>query len=289
MPHGREETADRIPGAPRRSFPGFPDPRARGPHLPDIELRLQKHPARGRPLRSKGHARLHLHPHRQPHDRCSGAAPGRDPQRHGRDLHGLGHVGYLLRRGGDHGGGAEHRLGVEPLRRDPCALREHFEALRDRGALRRFGRPQGGCGRDRRQDPPALHREHRQPQVQRGRLQGPRRGRPPAPDPLRRGQHRLAPADLQPLRPRLRHRGLLAHQDHRRPWQLDRRGRGGGGRIRLGRLREVPRDHRPRPELPRPQLLGGALLARRDPLHGLLREAAHGLDARHRRGPGADE
>ena len=92
------------------------------------------------------------------------------------------------------------------------------------------------------------------PQEQRRRLRGDCGGRPRRRHTVRRRQHRVA-VHLPALRPRRRHRRLLADEVHRRPRHVDRRGDRRLRAVRLGE-RAVPRVHRAGPVVPRARLLG---------------------------------
>ena len=151
------------------------------------------------------------------------------------------------------------------------------QALRDRSPLRRLvhaGQLRGG---DRREHPPALHGVHRQPQGQRRRLRGYRRGGAPAQDTPRRRQHGDAAAALQPVRSRGRHRRVLAHQDDRRSRHLHRRRGGGDGRFRLEGAGKFPEITEPDPCLSRGQFLGGPVLARGHTRHAFCVKLRTGL------------
>ncbi len=117
--------------------------------------------------------------------------------------------------------------------------------------------PGGLRGEDHRPDPCPVPGDDRQPQIQRSRLRGHRRGRPPQRHPSGGGQHiRGRRVHLSPDRARRRHRGPLRHQMDRWARDIDRRGDRRLGQFRLAEW-QVPGLHRARPGVPRAQLRGG--------------------------------
>ena len=171
LPHHGQRTvraAPRDPRPARRAGPGPDDERPRRPDLPDDVVRLRRHTARRRPLRPEG-ARQHLHADHEPDAGRARAAPRRARGRHrvGRDR--VRPVRGPLLRPERHARGRQLRLGLDALRRDVQPLRAHAAAVRHRGALGRPGRPRAARVARRRQDPPGLRRDDRQPARERRR------------------------------------------------------------------------------------------------------------------------
>ena len=122
-------------------------------------------------------------------------------------------------------GGRQHRLVIEPVRRDLQPVHPHSAEDRHHHDLRRRLRSVGVRAGDQRQDQGRLPRADRQPSARRPRPGLDRRRRPCARRPGHRRQHLRAahrPADQA----RRRHRHPLGDEVDRRPRDCDRR-RGG--------------------------------------------------------------
>ncbi len=161
----------------RRSSARPDDQLPGGPALPDDFLRLQRQRPR-RPAVRSPRVREHLHPPDEPNDR----RPRKADRRTRRRFRGArGRLGTGGRIAGDHehrAGGPEHRLRLEPLRRDVQPLPLHVSEVRDRLQVRRRGRSVELREGDRREDPLRLHRGDGQPAGRHSRLRSDRQGRP---------------------------------------------------------------------------------------------------------------
>ena len=217
-----------------------PDPTTHARAVPiyaTTSLRLRRRRPRGAPVRAPG-VREHLHPDHEPDDRrVRGARRGPRGRRRG--------PRPRVRPGGrdprdpqPRPRRPEHRLQLEPLRRHVQPVPLHAAQARHRGEVRRRLRPGELRGRDRRQHPRAVPRDHRQPAARRRRHRGHRRRRPPARRAAHRRQH-LRPAARPPDRARRGHRRPLGDEVDRRPRDGDRRRRRGRRQVRLVRLAAV--------------------------------------------------
>ncbi len=289
LPQIRETTSGRRAGGGRHVRQlGFRDqagarrgnPRSghrgtRRPHLPDHQLRVPRHRARGRAVRPR-RARQHLHPDHEPH-------PGRvrGPRRRARGRR--GGARHRQRAGrADHrppqpgGGWRPHRVVGVALRRhlQPAAL--HVPQARHRGVVhRRPRRPRRLARRDPAEHPRLLRREHRQPEGRRARLRGHRRGRARRRHPARDRQHPGVALPHAAAAMGRRHHHPLGHQVHRRPRHLDRRHHRRRRQVRLRGERALRQLHRARPELPRPGLLRAARAAAARAVHPQGAPAVH--------------
>ena len=106
---------------------------------------------------------------------------------------GVGHVRHLLRHHRDHVGRAELRDRRQALRRHLHPVQLPAQAVRHRGAVRGFSRSRQLRAGHRREHPASLHRIDRQPQGQRRRHRGDRRGGSPQRHPARSSTTRSRP------------------------------------------------------------------------------------------------
>ena len=146
---------------------------------------------------------------------------------------------------------------LQPLRRHLQPVPLHAAQAGHRGPVRRRLRPAELRRRHRRQHPPPLPRDDRQPAP--GRRRHPRRrGRGPRPRPAAVRRQHLRPAHREAPRAGRRHRHPLRHQVDRRARHGHRRRRRGRRHVRLGERAAVQGGlRRSGPVLPRRELRGG--------------------------------